>query len=246
MQLVAQKGAAPIYLQLQTLIRERIASGSWQPGEAIPSEQALGQQFGIARMTVRQALDGLIRDGLLIRERGRGTFVARPRVESELSRMHSFTEDMRARGMIPSARLLDREVIPAPAEVSHQLGLGLREAVIYIRRLRLADGEPMALEISYLHYGLCRSVLDAELEAGSLYAFLEGAAGITLCHASQEVEAAVSSAEESALLALPRRHPVLVVRQVAYLRGPEHEIPGIFGITVYRADRYHFRMEVPR
>jgi GntR family transcriptional regulator len=246
MQLVAQKGAAPIYLQLQTLIRERIASGGWRPGEAIPSEQALGQQFGIARMTVRQALDGLIRDGLLIRERGRGTFVARPRVESELSRMHSFTEDMRRRGMVPSARLLDREVIPAPADVSARLGLGLREAVIYIRRLRLADGEPMALEISYLQYGLCRSVLEAELESGSLYAFLESRAAIRLCYASQEVEAAVADAQEAALLGLPRRHPVLVVRQVAYISAMGEETPGIFGITVYRADRYHFRMAVPR
>jgi GntR family transcriptional regulator len=246
MQLVVQKGAAPIYQQVQSLIRDRITAGSWQPGDAIPSEQALGMQFGIARMTVRQALDGLIREGLLVRERGRGTFVARPRIEHELTRMHSFSEDMRNRGMAPSARLLDREVVPAPSEVGEKLGLGLREAVIYLRRLRLANGLPMALEISYLHYEMCRAVLEADLEAGSLYTFLEDSVGLRLTHASQELEAALPDMAEAALLELPRRHPVLVIRQTVYLRGMGEEVPGIYGLTVYRADRYHFHMEIPR
>jgi GntR family transcriptional regulator len=154
---------------------------------------------------------------------------------------------MRARGMAPSARVLDREVIPAPAEVSAQLGLGLREAVIYLRRLRLADGGAMALEVNYLNYALCRPVLDAELEEGSLFTFLEQRAGIRICRASQEVEAVVSGVKDSTLLGLPRRHPVLVVRQVTYMRrGLEPEIPGIYDVSVYRADRYRFRMEVLR
>jgi len=92
----------PVYRQLQGLVRENIASGVWKVGQAIPSEQALVQQYGIARMTVRQALDGLIREGLLRRERGRGTFVAQQWVERELSRLRSFSEDMRARNMVPS------------------------------------------------------------------------------------------------------------------------------------------------
>src|SRR6185437_3638584 len=129
----------PMYQQLQSLIRTNITSGTWQPGQAIPSEQMLSRQFEIARMTVRQALEGLIREGLLRRERGRGTFVAHPMVERELSRLRGFSEDMRARRMAPSARLLAREVVPAPPEVSEHLRLGAREAVIYMRRLRLAD-----------------------------------------------------------------------------------------------------------
>ncbi|MGH2387468.1 MAG: GntR family transcriptional regulator [Chloroflexota bacterium] len=238
--------SSPIYLQLQNLIRDRITGGIWQPGQVIPSEEALVRQFAIARMTVRQALEGLIREGLLIRERGRGTYVARPRAERELTRMHGFSEDMRARGMVPSARLGAREVIPAPAEVSTDLHLGKREAVIHLQRLRLADDLPMALESSYLNYDLCRDVLQADLESGSLYVFLQESIGLRLCFASQELEAAFPSAETATLLEMPRRRPVLIIRQTTYMRIGEEDCPGITGNTVYRADRYRFRMQVPR
>lgn len=242
-----QKGIAePIYVQLQNLIRENITSGMWQPGETIPSELMLVQQFGIARMTVRQAIDGLIREGLLVRARGRGTFVSAPRVERELSHLLGFSEDMRARGMVPSARLIARDVVPAPAEVSARLGLNQREAVIHIRRLRLADELPMATETSYFNYGLCHAVLTADLEAGSLYAFLQNSVGLRLSHGSQELEAALPSAADAQLLEQSRRHPVLVIRQTTYVRDTEAERPAIYGLTVYRADRYRFRLEVPR
>lgn len=238
--------AQPKYMQLQNIIRNCIASGAWAPGQAIPSEPALVQQFAIARMTVRQALDGLIREGLLLRARGRGTFVAHPRVEREMTRMRGFSEDMRARGMVPSARLLAREVVPAPAEISVQLRLERREAVIHLARLRLADALPMAIEVSYLNYALCRAVLDADLESGSLYEFLQEQVGLRLCHGSQDLQAALPRASEAELLHISRRQPVLAIRQTTYLRGNGDELPGICGRTVYRADRYNFRLEVPR
>src|SRR5579875_1392771 len=163
---VSKDTVTPIYLRLRELLRSSIASGTWKPGQAIPSEPLLAEQFGVARMTVRQAIDGLIHEGLLVRVRGSGTFVTQFRVERELSRLHGFSEDMRARSMAPSARMLAREVVPAPVEVSQHLSLGRREAVIYLQRLRLADGLPMAVETSYLNYEFCRGVLDADLEAG--------------------------------------------------------------------------------
>jgi GntR family transcriptional regulator len=244
---VLQKHAdLPMYQQLQNLIREDIASGNWQAGQAIPSEQTLVQQFGIARMTVRQALDGLIREGLLRRERGRGTFVAHKWVERELSRMRGFSEDMCARGMTPSAKLIAREVVPAPKEVSTYLRLGPREAVIYIRRLRLADAVPMALETSYFNYSLCRPILDADLESNSLYEFVQTTLGLRLRHASQELEAALPSAADALLLEQSKRAPTLVIRQTTYVQVAGEELPCIYGRTIYRADRYRFRMEVPR
>lgn len=236
----------PMYQQLQELIRGDILSGLWQPGQAIPSEQTLVQQFGIARMTVRQAVDGLIREGLLRRERGRGTFVAHKPVERELSRMRGFSEDMRARGMVPSARLIARQVVPAPPEVSTHLHLGLREAVIYIRRLRLADALPMALETSYLDYTLFRPVLEADLESSSLYEYLQAALPLRLSHASQELAAALPSAEDAQLLEQSRRAPTLMITQTTYVQVAGEEVPAIFGRTIYRADRYRFRLEVPR
>ena len=231
---------------MQQHIREGIDTGIWQPGEAISSETALAQQFAVARMTVRQALEGLIDEGLLVRVRGRGTFVARPHVERELTHMHGFSEDMRARGMVPSSHLLAREVIPAPPEVSEALHLGTREAVILLQRLRLADAVPLALETSYLHYGLCRTVLHADLETGSLYAFLLDQVGLELRHASQELHAALPTRIEAELLQISRRQPVLVIHQTTYVRRDGAELAAIYGRTVYRADRYRFRLEVPR
>ncbi len=236
----------PKYVQLQSLIREYISAGRWQPGAAIPAEQALGQQFAMARMTVRQALDGLVREGLLVRIRGNGTFVTTPRVERELTRLRGFSEDMQARGLMPTARVLARQVIPAPDEVSAHLSISPREAVIYLQRLRLADGLPMALDTAYLNYALCHSVLGADLNMGSLYHFLEHIAGLRLCHGSQELRATLPNRIEAELLEMPRRQPVLIIHQTTYVCADDHERPAIRGQTVYRADRYRFRLEVPR
>lgn len=245
--LMLNRGAdQPVYRQLQGLMRDSIASGAWKSGSAIPTEKAFAQQFGVARMTVRQALDGLIRDGLLIRVRGRGTFVTHPRVERELTRMHSFSEDMRDRGMTPTTRLLTRRVVPAPDEVGIDLRLGRREAVILLQRLRIADDLPMALETSYLNYERCQPVLDADLEAESLYHFLEMRLRLPLSHATQELEASLPDKPEAELLQVSRRQPMLVIHQTTYIRGPVGEDPLISGRTVYRADRYRFRLEVPR
>jgi len=245
--LMLDRGAdQPVYRQLQDLIRGYITSGAWKPGAAIPTEKAFAQQYGLARMTVRQALDDLIRDGLVVRMRGRGTFVTQPRVERELTRMHSFSEDMRDRGMTPSTRLLARQVVPAPDEVSADLRLGRREAVIMLQRLRVADELPMALETSYLNYERCQPVLDADLESGSLYHFLETHMRLPLSHATQELEASLPNKAEADLLQVSRRQPMLVIRQTTYVRGVVGEEPLIRGRTVYRADRYRFRLEVPR
>ncbi len=236
----------PVYRQLQALVRENIASGVWEVGKAIPSEQALGQQFGIARMTVRQALDGLIREGLLRRERGRGTFVAQQWVERELSRLRSFSEDMHARHMVPTARLIAREVVPAPPDATEHLGLGVREAVIYLKRLRLADASPMALETSYFNYALFRPILDADLSTGSLYEFIQATLALRLTHASQEFSVVLPTAGDAQLLGLSKRDATLMISQTTYVQVGNNSGPAIYGHTLYRADRYRFRMVVPR
>lgn len=242
----APERAQPRYAQLQQHIRAGIQAGTWQPGEAIPAEHALARQFSVARMTVRQALDGLIHEGVLVRVRGRGTFVAHPHVERELSRMHGFSEDMRARGLTPSSRLLAREVIPAPTPVREALHVDEGARVLLLQRLRFADGAPLALETSYLRYALCREVLHADLEAGSLYTFLQECVRLELRHASQELQAALPSRVEADLLQIARRQPVLIIEQTTYVQHGAEELPAIVGRTVYRADRYRFRLEVPR
>jgi GntR family transcriptional regulator len=236
----------PMYLQLQSYLRNAIVNGTWKPGEAIPAEKALAQEFAIARMTVRQAIDGLIHEGLLVRILGHGTYVARPRVERQLGRMRGFSEDMRARGMAPASRMLCREIVPAPEAVSIELQLGIREAVIHIRRLRLANRAPMALEECYLNYTILHGVMDADLESGSLYAYMRDTLQVQLRYAEQELEATHPTQAEAERLEISRRHSVLVVHQTTFVQDGGADRPGIMGRTVYRADRYRFRQEVRR
>src|SRR5262249_52272858 len=142
--------------------------------------------------------------------------------------------------------LLARRVVPAPDEVSGALHLGRREAVIYLQRLRFADDLPMALETSYLNYEICQGVLDADLETGSLLQFLEDRLHLHLSHATEELRAALPSKGDADLLRMPRRQPVLVIEQTTHVDGAQGEHPLICGRTVYRADRYQFRLEVSR
>lgn len=118
--------------------------------------------------------------------------------------------------------------------------------MIYLQRLRLADAVPMALEASYFNYTLCRAILGADLESGSLYSFLQEQVGLQIRHASQELQAMVPTRAEADLLQITRRQPVLAIHQTTYVKSSDGDVPAIVGRTVYRADRYRFRLEVPR
>src|SRR5260370_30998021 len=143
-------GDLPIYVQLENLVRDRIDNGEWAPGMMLPSERQLCDTYGIARMTVRQAISNLVIEGLLTRTQGRGTFVARPRLRQSLSRLTSFSEDMRDRGLLGTTRLLAREEMPASPEIAAVLAVAGGDPVLQVQRLRSASGRPMALGCSTL------------------------------------------------------------------------------------------------
>src|SRR3954470_16697152 len=133
----------PKYSQLREILLDLVET-ELDEDQSIPSERELSARFGLSRMTVRQAVDHLVSEGRLYRVQGKGTFVARPKIDMPL-RLTSFTEDMRSRGMTPGARDLGRRVVPATAAVARELGLEIGAAVFVIERLRTADGVPMAL-----------------------------------------------------------------------------------------------------
>jgi len=130
----------PLYYQLMHELRLRIERGEWKPGDLFPPERELSETYGVSRMTVRQALAELVNDGLLRRDQGRGTFVAKPKLRKRLFRLTSFTEDMRARGKQPGARVLRAEMALAKPKVAEMLQTGPEQLVAVIERLRLADG----------------------------------------------------------------------------------------------------------
>ena len=143
-------------------------------GDAIPSERQLSADLGVSRLTVRAALDDLVREGYLVRRRGSGTFVSEPKIAQELT-MTSFTEDMRRRGMSPASRTLSLEIVPAGARLGRFLHVSPSEPIMVAKRLRLADRETMAIETLHVREALVPGLTGADLERGSFYELLQRA-----------------------------------------------------------------------
>src|SRR5258708_38361115 len=153
----------PRYYQLKEIMKERIRSGEWKPGDLIPSERELGETYGISRMTARQAITDLVNEGLFYREQGKGTFVSRNKITQQLIRLTGFTEDIRARGQQPSTKVLSAQLTPANEVTAERLRIQTGQIVFYLQRLRLADGEPLAIESSQLSFKGCEKLLEEDL-----------------------------------------------------------------------------------
>ncbi|WP_181703940.1 GntR family transcriptional regulator [Chthonobacter albigriseus] len=234
-----QDDPAPLYLRLQSAIREAVGAGSLAPGDALPPERELASELGISRVTVRKALAGLVEAGILQQRRGSGTYVAPTphRMEQPLSRLTSFTEDMRARGFRPTVQVIDRRVsLPSPEEAM-VFGLKVGERVTRLHRLRLADGVPMAIEMAVVPQAF---LPDPDLVDQSLYAVLE-ARGIRPVRALQRLAATNIAATEAALLEVPVGSATLRIERVSYLAdGRVVE----FTRSYYRGDAYDFVAEL--
>ncbi len=172
----------PIYYQIQEWVKQLIEDGEWKPGDKIPSENELCDKFEVSRMTIRQAINNLVEQGYLYRKRGIGTFVQLPKVEQKLQGMTGFTEDMISRGMNPSSQLLSFRLVPATAKIADRLRIQEGESVYEVRRIRLADDEPIAFETTYLSPALVKDI-NEEILQQSLYEHLEKKLGFKLVSA---------------------------------------------------------------
>ncbi len=231
----------PLHQQLKAVIEDRIATGEWLPGTQVPSERELCDQFKISRITVRQAISKLVTEGRLTRTQGRGTFVASPRIQQQLTNLTGFTQDMQARGKRPGAKVLQLEVIPAPPTIIRTLQLRTSDQVILLKRLRLADGEPVAVETDYLPDALCHGLLKEKLNGRSLYDVLTKNYNIVPTRAEQQMEAVVCPPAEAKLLGIRRGSPVLHIHRTTFNRdGRPFEMVESF----YRGDKYVFYAEL--
>ena len=240
---IVKTGPLPRYYQLKELLREKVRSGEWLPGTAIPSERELGEQYGISRMTARQSISELVREGMLYREQGRGTFVAQPRIAQQLLRLTGFSEDMQARQQRPGAKVLTAEMWPADPGTAERLNVEPGQSVYRVRRLRLADAQPLALETSVVSFPGCEQLLDEDLAHSSLYQLLETTYNVPLLAAEQEVEAGLVQDDETELLRLAAGDPVLRTRRVTYT---ERGRPVEYATAVYRGDKYTFYTRIVR
>jgi GntR family transcriptional regulator len=238
-----KSGPLPRYYQLREIIRERIVSGDWSPGALIPSERELCERYGISRMTARQSITDLVNEGLLYREQGKGTYVGRPKIAQQLLRLTGFTEDMKVREQRPGARVLTAEMWPADQETAERLRIRIGQPVYLLRRLRLADAEPLALETSCISFIGCERLLNNDFERDSLYQSLETIYDMPPIEAEQELEADIAREEESLHLGIALGSPVLRTRRVTTTRRNQ---PIEYATSVYRGDKYRFHTRMVR
>jgi GntR family transcriptional regulator len=233
----------PKYFQLREILLDLVEDAALPVDAPIPSERELCQRFGLSRMTVRQAVDHLVSEGRLYRVPGKGTFVARPKIEMPL-RLVSFTEDMRARGLEPGARDLDRRTTPANAHLARVFGVPPGTGVHVIERLRTADSEPMAVERSHIPATVAPGLLDTPLSDASLYDVLQKRFGVVFDAGEQTIEAGIADTADARLLDLARGSAVLLLQRRSFMNGTCVEL----AVSTYRADRYqlHSALEIPR
>ncbi|WJY29034.1 MULTISPECIES: GntR family transcriptional regulator [Sporosarcina] len=240
--MVDKQSSIPIYVQIEELLRERIACGTYPVNSLIPSERELSEQFGVSRMTVRQSLMNLVKEGLLYREKGRGTFVAEEKMEQPLNGLTSFTEDMKARGFVPGTALVSFKEVKPDKQVAARLGLPAGALVYQIVRVRYADNTPMAIERSFLPVALLPDLTEAALQ-GSLYAYIEQECGLVIGQAVQRMEAALAKQEDAEFLQISLPAAVVLIERVSALDdGRPFEVVR----STYRADRYKFISEIGR
>ncbi len=233
-----ESNPTPLYLQLQQSIEEAVRKGTLKADDALPGERDLAKQLGISRVTVRKAITGLVKKGVLVQRWGSGTFIAQQmRLEQPLSRLSSFTDDMSARGMQSSAVLLSRSTGQASPDELMALGLSPGETVSRVNRLRLANDIPMAIEHAVIP---TRFLPDPALVEQSLYSALHEQ-GFMPSRALQRLHAVSLNEEQASLLLVPPESPALYIERRSFTATGEVVE---FTSSYYRGDAYDFVAEL--
>ncbi|WP_069804058.1 GntR family transcriptional regulator [Thermogemmatispora onikobensis] len=236
-------GPTPLYHQLKQILRGGIERGVYRPGDRLPTEQELMQTYGVSRITVRQALNELEDEGLVVRRHGKGTYVAEQRVEQSLVRLTDFVEDMELAGLEPSSRVLAFQREAASRAVASALGLREGEEVMRLDRLRLANGRPMAFDVTWLPMRFGVLLPEEELDRETIYHLLESRYGIPIEAGTFEITAANATPEQAHLLEVPVGAALLLIRRLSCTGG---NAPIYIQERYYRPDRVSYRLCLQR
>lgn len=233
----------PLYHQLYQHLRDRIVAGEWKPGDLFPKDADLEIQYKVSRVTVRQALDLLVNENLVIRQRGRGTFVSNPKNMPHAHNSFSFSEEMTRRNLTPSTRVLSTLIAPVSKLTADQLRIEVGDELAIINRIRLANHEPQCLEQNFLVHRYCPGILNYDFNSESLSTVLETNYHIKLTKAYQTVSAIIPNKEVAGQLQMFKDQPVLYVERVIYSQA---NIPIEYRRIYYRADRFALQYEMHR
>jgi DNA-binding GntR family transcriptional regulator len=235
------KAAVPIYVQIAESLMDQITSGKLSPDDRLPSERDMSQQLNVSRMTLRAALHELENKGLIVRRPGDGTYVARPKIERQASKLEPFTAGMRQRGYQTSAKVIIFEQRLAEVSTAQQLRLAVSSPVYYFQRLRLINQEPVMLEKCTFPASIFPGFEQFDLERRSVYEIFTSEYGIQAHHAEQGLEAVIATEFEAELLQVTPGAPMMLEHRLAFdIVGRPIEM----GQDLYRGDRFRFVTEI--
>jgi GntR family transcriptional regulator len=238
-------GPVPLHHQVYLDLARSLDTGLWQAGGQLPTERDLAKHYGCSLITIRRALDELVREGRIERTRGRGTFVLHPRLDRDIASRASFSEEMRQRGLDPETRIVSARPESASVAVAGALALEAGSPTLYLERLRLASGDPYLLEQVHLPAERFPGLLASDLEHGSLYELLSTRYATQVVRAREALEPVLLRAREARLLGQRRGAAALLIEGIAF---DAEGSPVEFGRTFVRGDRsrYYVEREVDR
>jgi GntR family transcriptional regulator len=241
---IDRKCPIPLYVQLKAALFEHFEAFQLKPGDSIPSETALCDTYGVSRTVVRQALQDLEHEGVIIKEKGRNAYIAEPKiVESLVQKLTGFHQDMTSMGYDVRSQILEQTVESPGPKIVAELGIEPSRLVIKITRLRFVNQEPIVLVTTYLPHEKCQGVEKADLSHRSLYALLEKEYGIVIAHGKRTIQAAAANEYEAKLLNQKPGVPLIVLDSVSCAAGG---VPIEYYHALHRADRSKFTVELVR
>ena len=234
----------PYYIQLIDLLKDQIQDKKWAPGEQIPGEQELCDTYGVSRTVVRQALRELELSGVITRRKGKGTFIAEPKInEGLIQKLTGFYQDMVERGLQPVTRVLHQRLAPASEKVAEFLDILPGTLVVDIQRLRFINDEPILVVTTYIPLDVYPPLATVDLTNRSLYEFLEKEGGIFITRGRRYIEAVLANETEAALLEVEPGAPLMMLDSVSYTESGQ---PIEYYHALHRGDRSRFEVDLVR
>jgi GntR family transcriptional regulator len=236
--LIDKNNPLSLYHQMKQIVLDKINIGEWKPGDKIPTETELCDQYNISRITARRALTELENEGWVERKPAKGTFVKFPGISQELSKFYSFTEEMQRLGHTSSSKQLRMDILTPSDEVRQALKLELKECVYLLKRLRQANGETIIIDHSYLPCKLFPGIERYNFEKCSLYETLKQSYNIVANVAEETIDAVLFTREEAELLEIKKNTPGLLIKRITY----SNDIPIEFNYRLVNRDKYKYRV----
>ncbi|MEC5398866.1 GntR family transcriptional regulator [Uliginosibacterium sp. H1] len=236
----------PLHSQIREILRARILDGSYAPHSQMPSESQMMASFGVSRITIRQALGDLQKEGLIFKVVGKGSFVAKPKAFQNLSRLQGFGEAMAPAGYETFSQLLSARTVAASDTVAGHLRCTPGEEVFEIQRLRYLNREPISVDVSYFPQSLGERLAKEDLARRDIFVILENDFGHPLTHADVQIEAILADELLARQLRITEGSPLLRIERLTYAHDGYREQPIDFEYLYYRGDAFQYRLRIDR